>query len=262
MENQGIENEFLLIKKLNGVLVSTLKGPLREFVHFLFPGQEGILTCQKGYFHEKPDLILTLNGEIKFISVKSGRSISVHEESLTTIIPFLRSLGVDNHILKTIVYFHYGDGTLDGTGPTRFTSNDLRRVMNSYFLEASHYLSKKEIVFPCLERFVFRGLEINGRRVDAVYYGNDVRAAFASREEIFALFARSARRHTGTINIGPFTYQPAVRNFYGYGNEEKRRNESEIKWRGLYFDLGEIRKRSLTFSKRSEPTGPLFDPLC
>jgi hypothetical protein len=50
MENQGIENEFLLIKKLNGVLVSTLKGPLREFVHFLFPGQEGILTCQKGIF--------------------------------------------------------------------------------------------------------------------------------------------------------------------------------------------------------------------
>ena len=101
----------------------------------------------KRYLHEKPDLILTLNGEIKFISVKSGRSVSAHEESLTSIIPFLRSLGVNDHILKTIVYFHYGDGTLDGTGLSRFTSNDLRRVMNSYFLEASHYLSKKEIVF-------------------------------------------------------------------------------------------------------------------
>src|SRR5574344_2264672 len=170
MENSGLENEKALIAALDGKNIASLTKPLRELANSLFPNSDGLFRCKKGFVHEKPDLVLTLGSLDRFVSVKSGRSISVHEESLLTLIPFFRSLGIPEHILKTIVYFHYGDGTLDGSGPTRFTSNDLRRVCNSYFKEASHYLSKKEIVFPCLERFVFRGLEINGRRVDAVYY--------------------------------------------------------------------------------------------
>jgi hypothetical protein len=225
-----------------------LNKSLKNLILSLFPDSEGILSCQKGYPHEKPDLVIRLGDKTKYVSVKSGRSISVHEESLSTLIPFFRSLGIPEHILKTIVYFHYGDGTLDGSGPTRFTSNDLRRVCNSYFKEAASYLAARRFVVPFFERFVFRGIDPNGHEVDAIYYGDEHKGFFASKEEILKSVSRNPYRHTGTINLGPLNYQPAVRNFYGYGEEEKRRNEAEIKWRGLAYDLGDIR-RSEHFKK-------------
>mgnify|MGYP001405800154 CR=1 FL=1 len=242
MENSGLENEKALIAALDGKNIASLTKPLRELANSLFPNSDGVLRCKKGFVHEKPDLVLTLGSLDRFVSVKSGRSISVHEESLLTLIPFFRSLGIPEHILKTLVYFHYGDGTLDGTGPTRFTSNDLRRVCNGYFKEAAKTLTDRRYMIPFFERFVFRGIDPDGREVDAVYYGNPDRGVYASRQEIIDSVIKNPYRHTGTINLGPLTYQPAVRNFYGYGEEEKRRNEAEIKWRGLAFDLGDIRK--------------------
>jgi hypothetical protein len=255
--NNGIANEELIRSELDGKEVAALKGPLKELVHFLYPQQNGLLSCKKAFLHEKTDLILSLKGEPRHLSIKSGKAVSVHEESLTTIIPFFRSLEIPEHILKTIVYFHYGDGTLDGSGPTRFTSNDLRRVANRYFKEASAALSERRLMEPFLERFVFRGLDPNGHEVDALYYGDTKKGVFASREEILSSFFYFPFRHTGTINLGPLTYQPAVRNFYGYGEEEKRRNEAEIKWRGLYYDLGEIRKKKRGYFY--PPKKPLYD---
>jgi hypothetical protein len=241
--NSGLDNEKEILAALDQKETGTLKGPLKELVNFLYPQQTGLLFCKKAALHEKTDLILTLHDIPRYLSIKSGKAISVHEESLTTLIPFFRSLSIPEHILKTIVYFHYGDGTLDGSGPTRFTSNDLRRVCNSYFKEATQVLSDRRLMEPFFERFVFRGIDPNGHEVDALYYGDTKRGIYASREEILSSFFYFPYRHTGTINLGPLTYQPAVRNFYGYGEEEKRRNEAEIKWRGLYFDLGEIRRR-------------------
>lgn len=248
MQNPGLENEKAIIAALDGREVGSLNKSLKSLILCLFPDSEGILSCQKGYPHEKPDLVIRLGDKTKYVSLKSGRSISVHEESLSTLIPFFRSLGIPEHILKTIVYFHYGDGTLDGSGPTRFTSNDLRRVCNSYFKEAASYLAARRFVVPFFERFVFRGIDPNGHEVDAIYYGDEHKGVFASKEEILKSVSRNPYRHTGTINLGPLNYQPAVRNFYGYGEEEKRRNEAEIKWRGLAYDLGDIR-RSEHFKK-------------
>lgn len=258
MPNSGLENEKEIIAALDGKSVASLNPSLKALVESLFPLASGTISCSKGLAHEKPDLVISLGSEIRYVSVKSGHAVSVHEESLTTLIPFFRSLEIPNHILKTLVYFHYGDGTLDGTGPTRFTSENLRHLFKSYFHEASSYLTNRRFISPFFERFVFRGIETNGHEVDALYYGGVEKGISATRKEIYKSLYNHPYRHTGTINLGPLTYQPAVRNFYGYGEEEKRRNEAEIKWRGIGYDLGDIRRAS-HFKEHPEERYYYFD---
>jgi hypothetical protein len=93
MQNPGLENEKAIIAALDGREVGSLNKSLKNLILSLFPDSEGILSCQKGYPHEKPDLVIRLGDKTKYVSVKSGRSISVHEESLSTLIPFFPFLG-------------------------------------------------------------------------------------------------------------------------------------------------------------------------
>lgn len=49
--NSGLDNEKEILAALDQKDVSTLKGPLKELVHFLYPQQTGLLFCKKAALH-------------------------------------------------------------------------------------------------------------------------------------------------------------------------------------------------------------------
>ena len=104
----------------------------------------------------KGDVYLQINSEIKYLSIKSGNTDSMHFESIVSFIWFFRKLGVSEKTQKILLLFHYGDGTLDGTGSRRMLFEELY-IKYKYLIEfASKELNSKEIVSPAYRRNIDR----------------------------------------------------------------------------------------------------------
>ena len=64
----------------------------------------------------KPDILIRINHNKYFISIKTGSGNSVHQEKLDEFISFLdKQTILDIKIANNLRYFIWGDGTLDGS---------------------------------------------------------------------------------------------------------------------------------------------------
>ena len=144
--NNGHMNEYEICDALNGKRVNQLPKHISSWLTKLGFASEEIVNVKKLNNEQKADICLKSATITKYISIKSGGSNSFHSEPINVFIPFLRSLGISENTLKTIVLYHYGDNTYDGTGPTRFTSAELRRVYPGKFKQASDELSQTPII--------------------------------------------------------------------------------------------------------------------
>jgi hypothetical protein len=242
--NEGLENEKQIIAFLDGKELDFLRGDLADLLSLLFSCRHGLIHCEKAPARGKPDCVITIGSERRFVSLKSGSRCSAHTESLVSLIPFFREIGVSESVLKTIVYFHFGDGTLSGDGPVRFPARDIWHRIPKQLIQACQDLKQIQIVRPCAERFIFSGANPLLPSADAVYHGDVLHGVYATHEEFLRLLPeiRTYNNNKG-IGFGPFTYQPAARNLCGWGEAEKMRKFAEIKWLSCAFDLGEVMKR-------------------
>ena len=90
-----------------GDLTDRQKELIRRFHPTISDDQ--ILNCDLCNRYSKPDIYVSVGSSITYLSLKDGRSDSLHFESVKGIVLFLRSLGVSAKTQKTILLFHYGD---------------------------------------------------------------------------------------------------------------------------------------------------------
>jgi hypothetical protein len=240
--NQGFENERLLLAALHQQHVSLLPANLTLLIKQLFePIQDGLIQAYALNMEQKADICIQIHGVKKYLSIKSGDQLSFHSEPIETFIPFLKGLGISTQTLKTMLFFHYGDRTLNGTGPIRYTSQELRKVHAPFFKKASVELSQPAIIAALLDRVIFKGRFNDNQVIDGIYYGNEIVGKFIARSEIKKiLLAKKYRRKNGTINIGNLSYQPKMRNLFRYPNADVFRHVVVIKWRSFRQDIGNI----------------------
>lgn len=149
----------------------------------------------------------------------------------------MRSVGVSERILKTIVFFHYGDNTLTGTGKIRFTSQEMRRTMNKHFKLASKELSETKIMKKVIIRTIIKGRFNDNVEIDGIYHGTANDGFFLSQKLIYKiLLSKKYVRYNGTINFKFLSYQPGCRNLSIIPGAEEKRQSSVIKWRSFLND--------------------------
>lgn len=241
--NQGHTNEYEIIEALNGKCVDQLPKHFSQWLIKLGFANEDILNVKKLNNEQKADICIKSTSITKYISIKSGSSNSFHSEPINIFIPYLRSLGISENTLKTIVLYHYGDNTYDGTGPTRFTSAELRRVYPQKFKLANEELSQTSIIKAIITRCITKGRFPTNYVIDGIYHGTVEQGIFVSTKAIYQILLRKKyRRKNGTINIGMLTYQPGSRNLWGIPGSEQKRSQSEIKWRSFSYDVKDFEK--------------------
>ncbi|MDY0100808.1 MAG: hypothetical protein WCZ47_03585 [Bacilli bacterium] len=242
-KNDGHQNEYEIIEVLNKKKIDKLPNHFKKWIQKLFQVDKGTLYVNKLNNEQKADIVLKVGEVNKYISIKSGNSNSFHSEQINTFIPFLREIGISESTLKTIVFFHYGDNTLDGSGPIRFTSNDLRKTHSKWFKLASDELSQDNIMKHVIERFITKGRYKANFTINGIYHGTKDDGFFLPTKLIYQILLR--KKHVwknGTINFKMLSYQPGSRNLWGIPGSEQKRNNSEIKWRSFKKDaLNEIK---------------------
>lgn len=108
MKNKGLEAENELINSINGKYFSELSSTLKKFVSELYKKEIDYLKkfmCHKYFANYKPDIVITHNNIQKYISIKTGKNCSIHQEHLYSFLMFLSDNGCDNYLIKKLKNF-------------------------------------------------------------------------------------------------------------------------------------------------------------
>ena len=240
--NRGIKIEYELVNVFNNKKYGELNEFHQSIVKRIFPNIIESVLISSGICnrYSKPDIYIEVSNVRKYISVKSGRSDSMHFESIKDFIIFLRKFGISIQTQKTILFFHYGDGTLDGTGNKRIGVEELISNYYHHIKLANYELNNKNILLDCLDRFVFKGNEYRKVFADYIYFGNKTSGVICSKEEIIKFVLSRKYDHIRTLHIGPMTIQPYLRDIKRISKNLYKRNMIQVKWSYLLSDMQRI----------------------
>lgn len=227
-EEYGKKNEYDVINYLNGKVYKDLNKKWRDHLKTMFPFIENadIIIC-KHYEDEKgkPDIVITVRHTNIYVSIKSGKKCSMHEEPFGTFADFLRKKGVSERTVKTIAFFQYGESEKLNNNGKPFSPFELKEKFANYFIEASEELDKDEIIDAVIFRTILKGCVLKRYKVNYLYYGNLENGYLLSEEEIYSLVHQYRNHEKTAIHFGGLNFHPDRRK-----RDNDKFHNCRIKW--------------------------------
>ena len=250
--HRGILVENTFETYLDQKRVKDLNPNLRTFIFDIF-GPVDVkekVSCKRIEGVMKPDIAITVKGVTKYVSVKTGTAVAVHEELIKSFILYLRLLGVSSETQKTILYYQYGDMTLDGSGEKRLEYQDLRYILKDRIKKANEEFDKdKELMIEIVMRCLFKGADENNIEADYIYDGNENYGVAVSQSQVLQYLRKKSFSYMENPHIGPLQYRPHARYVKKAIYNEKRRQKIILHWANLSKDLEYIYDRFVDINK-------------
>lgn len=240
--NDGLQNEINIVEAYNGKHIEELTKNQKEIVEVIGNFDDDVLIKAekiKGTF--KPDIEFEIENSTSMISVKKGTSNSIHQENVSTFLDYcIEYLDMSDLERDSLLYFLYGDGTLDGTGDisARLSGNEVKKVYAEQIAIVNNFFSNH--VYDLAERFLVTGRygKDNFYKADYLYHGDEVNAVMCPLNN-YALEYISKISLSGSkgLVVGPFTVQAMNRNASGKAKHKKRRDDIQVKFGGEFRKL-------------------------
>lgn len=224
----GLKNEYDIINYLNEKTYKELDKKWQKHLKTMFPfiKTNDVITCRH-YEEEsgKPDIVITVRHTNIYVSIKTGKKCSMHQEPFETFADFLRKKGVSERTIKTIEFFQYGKTDKLSNNGKPFTPFELKEKYSKYFTEASKDLDKTELIDDIVFRCILKGCVLKRYKVNFLYYGNLEQGFLLSEEEIYSLVNQYRNHDKTAIHFGGLNYCP----------DERKRNDDRyhycrIRW--------------------------------
>lgn len=237
-------HDYEMMEAIEGKAVKDIGPGIRPLIDdmFHYPAEDSIVHCELCDNYEKPDVKISIGEECHYVSLKSGRSKSVHYEGTKSFILFLREQGVSKESQKTLLRYFYGDGTMTGEGETRLSAHELRKMMEPQLEAVNAELDNRKLLRACVRRFVFDGTEKRSTKADYIAFGNPTLYIYASRQEIEDFVLRRRFGQTVVPHIGPLFFTPWVRNVHRKPSDEWKRHFVHVCWPFLLTDIEKIQQ--------------------
>lgn len=244
--NLGNFKEQEIVYNLHNKKVHELSNNLRNLVEVLFGAldeDETIRCCLIDDFI-KPDFVIEYKNQKRYVSMKTGRAESVHQELVKNFVLFLESLGISKETQETILLYQYGDGTLDGSGEKRINYNQLRLILDDRIKEANEELNQsKDFIMKVITRCLFVGTLENAIPIDCIYFGDYRYGVVATRKQIEKHIYRKNWNWMNNLHIGPIQLRPHARYIEKEIKNPKSREKLECYWANLSSDIDFISSR-------------------
>lgn len=247
MGKDGFDNETLLMNALANKKYSELNDNLKKTVTYISEkpiDDNEIINAYKIGGVNKTDLVIEFNSTPYNLSIKKGTGNSVHQEKVEDFISFLKEeYNIPDDLKNDILFFIWGDGTLDGTGEVsdrlsaiQFKNKYPDKIENIRKFFHEH---KRELI----ERFLIKGLRSDSSP-DYMYYGTPEEGTIVNANDALDWLSDDANEKTGTpLPIGRLTFQAWNRNINGGDKSEKKRGVIQLKWASVGQDLKTISER-------------------
>ncbi len=236
-KNKGITNENNFIDYFKNKKVNELNPMAYSLITTLFPNAKDndIIKTTYRLDKTKSDLLLTIDDNTKKVSVKNGRCNSVHLESIETFVDFLRKNKISEDIIKEFLFYHYADGTTDGTGTKRISVSEYKENNQHKIDYINEAFNDMNLITKAIDRFILVGKFYDS--VDVIIYGTIDDFIWITKDEIYKLFLDKKDEYSTGVHFGPLFCQPWTRNLQYKQQDEYKRNYVQIKWYSLADDI-------------------------
>lgn len=244
MRNKGIQIEKEIITHINGKYFDELNNNIQAFMISIYGinlNKNKKFKVSKFYNNYKPDIVIEHNGIKKYISIKSGKSCSIHQEHIYSFINFLHDLNCPMQVANELKYFQFNDETKDGTGTIRKNAMDFQENNYDSIKLINNFFNRKEIMDKIIDRLLFTGEYFGIPKAEYIYYGNLENGIWADSEKI-KNYLKEKHIFSSSIHSSKLYYQSLHRNLKFELEHEYRRYYIQFKWYSIEEDLKEIIK--------------------
>jgi hypothetical protein len=247
-QNNGFKIENWIIEEINNKKLSDIHPDLQQVITAIGYGitiDDSFTAFKKegrGLTKKSDVTVLKNLGPFTRLSVKSGSGNSVHQENIHQFVAFLQEIGAKDEEIEALLFFHWGDGTQDGTASvsSRMTSHQIK-------IKHPEVISSVDALF---ERFklqiVTRAMQgdVDGTEPQYLLYCNDSKAAqrflMTSMSKVIA-FHNGLPAESSTIQIGHLNFQNWNRCLSGQELiSNKHRNDIQFKWGNMIRDMEKL----------------------
>lgn len=256
--NDGIQNEKNITAAYDNMRYRILTEYQKRFIAQLNPlvKDETLIRASKvGGMGYKPDVLIEIEQYKWNISVKKGKANSVHQEKTNLFLYYcMKYLKMTEYEKNCLLYFLYGDGTLDGdsVAEERLDGGELLNTYSKEIKVVQNFLDKNKR--NLVERFLVYGK--NGQekniRADYIYHGDVSQGVWCPLDD-YAIdyISNIPNANNVPLAIGPLTLQVWNRNTQAKPELEDRRHSIQIKWGGCYNQLIRINEYCMKMKKEA-----------
>lgn len=258
-KNNGKEYERLFVEAINNKRVCQVPQGFRENLDRMYKRLKDDDVIKAGLVDgcQKPDFYVSINGIRKNVSLKTGFATQVGGISLKEFITFMRSKGVSEDTLKTIVLLHFCDGTFNNTGPVRYDVMDFRMKFKGRIKKANKELNHdKSFVKDFVYTVVFKGFYKGNIAADYLYFGSHEFGFCCNFKQICKLIDDKRWAKTENLHIGPIQFRPVARYTGMKVRDDSKRWGVRFYWPGLE---GEIRRVGIQYRYHYDGYIPLAE---
>lgn len=224
----GLKNETDIITYLDGKRYDELDEKWKKHIKRMFSFVEDDDVVHAKHYEDsrgKPDAVISVRHTNQYVSIKTGRNSSMHQEKFVTFKNFLKSKGVSDRTLRIIYLYHYGETDKINNNGRPFTKEELEEKFSEYFLEASKELDKVEIIESVIRRCIIKGGTQKRYAITYLYYGTLETGYLLSVEDIYRIILNYREHGKCSIHFGSLNYQPQQRD-----RRDDDYNDVRIKW--------------------------------
>ena len=245
--NDGDLREKEVIHELDNHFVKDLSNNMRHLLKALFGviDDQMLVKCEKVDEFCKTDFIIEYDGRKRNVSMKSGKAVIVHNEVISNFLSFLKEKGISERTIETIGLFHYGDGTVDGTGSDeRQSYEDVSTALAERIKEANTELnSNMDFILEIMNRCVFKGAREEFLEADCVYFGDKDYGEVATKKQFIKNTMRRGFDYFDHLHIGPILLRPHSRYVKKDISYQRNRDRIVCYWPHLREDIEYMSKR-------------------
>ena len=246
MANYGLLVESEIVNALNEKKYKDINNNLRTMLRDMYGviNEDDIVLCKKTEDFIKPDISISINDRTKYVSIKSGRATTMHAENIKEVVLFFRSLGLSKESQKLLLLYHYGDGTMTGTGVDRLDYHETFNWLRDKIIAFNEELNNnKEMIKAVIERVLFQGVNPEAQRADYIYQGDVNYGIVISRRQILKHMDKKTWNFYENVHIGPLLMKPHAKYAHKEVKDEKQRQRFEFYWPKFEEDVRFIHKR-------------------
>jgi len=243
-QNKGFSHEDILKNKIDNSKFSEIESNIQTVLKFIktnvkIDGRFKAFKKEGKGLAKKTDLFITLD-DIEFcrLSIKSGTGNSVHQENIYQFSKFLKEFGIKEQLIRDLLFFHWGDGTYDGSGKQIDRKNAV--YLKKEFPEKIASIQK---IFTSVKKEIIeRALigEKNGTEPNYVIYFEDKNLNGLQIMDMGQVIKHhiSLKNMHNDLKIGNLTFQNYQRCLDGQERTtNKNRNDIQFKWTGIASDM-------------------------
>ena len=241
-EITGYQNEEEFAAYFNGKQVGRVYPNFLELLYKLYGKIDfkDYIECWVNKSKRKADIYIKINGYVRGISIKKGIKNSVHVESISSLIVFFRKIGIDEETIERFLYYHYADGTKNGSGQNRISSAAYREKYQTEIDKMNQVFNDEKYIDLFVNRFILQGNK-SEYEVDAIIYGFVEDFIWITKKEVYSLMRRHLKDEVSSLHISLLSLQPMARNLNYNPKYEFCRYQVQVKWYNIADHILEVR---------------------